>query len=163
MVPTGSILTTNPVAAPSVPNLIPPVIPGLLSNLQVTNVPGKLSNLILAHVPLSIKNKVWSYMYINVGSLLDNYSNPDEEKQFNFFPDRVNQKISFKAPNKYAQITSFNAWNKAFHMLIELIAVKWPTLCLPMIQYMHIIHEQAGKFPFTQVYSYDKQFHTGRL
>ena len=98
-------------------------------------------------------------MYIDLGSLLDNYTNPDKEEQFNFFSNRLNQKISFKPTNKYAQITSFNAWNKAFHILIELISAKGPHLCLPMVQYMHIINKQAGKFPFNQVYSYDKRFH----
>ena len=99
-------------------------------------------------------------MYIDLGSLLDNNtSNPDEEEQFDFFPDHVNQRISFKLTNKHAQINSFNAWNKAFRVLIELMEAKWNNLCLPMVQYKHIINEQAGKFPFQQVYAYDKHFH----
>ena len=163
--------TSHPVTGPPVQgalaqqttldaNTILPILLGIAANLQVSNTPGKLSNLISAHVPLTIKNKVWSYMYIDLGSLLDNNtSNPDEEEQFDFFPDHVNQRISFKLTNKHAQINSFNAWNKAFRVLIELMEAKWNNLCLPMVQYKHIINEQAGKFPFQQVYAYDKHFH----
>ena len=81
-------------------------------------------------------------MYIDLGFLLDNNTNnPDEEEQFNFFPDHVNQRISFKPTNKHALINSFNSWNKAFRVLIDIMATKWNHLCLPMVKYMHIINE----------------------
>ena len=74
-------------------------------------------------------------------------------------PDRQTNSITFKVSNKYVNITSFALWNKAFRILIELTACKWPHLCLPMVQYSHFINKQSGKFPFQQVYAYDKKFH----
>ena len=129
-----------------------------MSQLNVSNLPGKTQSIISVHVPLSVKNKVWAYTYVDLGSLLANYNNPDEEEQFDFFPDHINQCISFKPSNKHAQITNIATWNKAFRVLIELSALKWPHLCLPMVQYMHIINKESGKFPFAQIYSYDKCF-----
>ena len=138
---------------------IPPVMPGILPQLTSTNMPGKTLNIISAHVPLSVKNKVWSYAYIDLATLLESTCNPDKEEQLDFFPDRATNKISFHPTTKHQSINTFNAWNKAFRVLTKLLAIKWPQLCLPLLQYTHLINEQAGKFPFAQVYAYAKRFH----
>ena len=138
---------------------IPPVMPGILPQLTSTNMPGKALNIISAHVPLSIKNEVWLYAYVELATLLESTSNPDKEEQFNFFPDRATNKISFCPTTKHHSSNTFNAWNRASRVLTKLLAIKWPQLCLPLLQYAHLINEQAGKFPFTQVYAYDKRFY----
>ena len=121
--------------------------------------PGKPLDIIIStHVPQSVKNKGWAYSSVDLGALRDSY-NPDEQEQFDLLPDRQTNNITLRASNKHVSITSFALWNKAFRILIELTACKWPHLCLPMIQYSHFINEQSGKFPFQQVYAYDKKFH----
>ena len=141
------------------PHIIPPIILAMISSLQFHNLPGKTQCKISNHVGQSIKNKIWSYSYVDLGALLDSNTNPEDEEEYDLFPDRTNNCFSFKPSNKHASITSFSVWNQAFHVLIEITCVKWPHLCLPMVQYSHIISEQAGKFPFQQVCSYDKCFH----
>ena len=116
--------------------------------------PGKHLNIISSHVPLSLKNKVWSYVYVDLGTLLESTTNPDEEA-FNLIPDKHQQNWP---TTKHHNINTFSAWNKAFRVLTELLAFKWPNLCLPLVHYFHLINEQAGKFPFSQVYAYDKYF-----
>ena len=127
---------------------IPPVMPGMVQQLQSTNLPGKNYNIISAHVPLTIKNKVWAYLYVDLGSLLESSTNPDEEEKYDLFPDKVSNKISFRPTTKHHSITTFAAWNRAFRVLTELLAIKWPQLCLQLVQYIHLINEQVGKFPF---------------
>ena len=125
-------------------------MPGILPQLQSTNMPGKKLNIISAHIPLSIKSKVWSCTYVNLGTLLESTTNnPDEEEEYDFFPDCSSNKISFRPTTKHHTINTFSAWNKAFRVLTELLAIEWPQLCLPLIQYTHLINEQAGKFPFS--------------
>ena len=97
-------------------------------------------------------------MYVDLGTLLESTTNPDEEEEFDLIPDRSTNKIPIRLTTKHHNINTFSAWNKAFRVLTELLAFKWPNLCLPLVQYSHLINEQAGKFPFTQVYAYDKCF-----
>ena len=143
----------------STSNYIPPIMPGVITAFNQTDLPGKpIDVLISTHVPQSIKNKVLSYSYVDLGVLIDTH-NPDKQEQFDLMPDRQTNNITLKASNKHVNITSFTLWNKAFHILIELTTCKWPHLCLPMVHYSHFINKQAGKFPFQQVYAYDKKFH----
>ena len=111
---------------PDQQNRIPPILPGVLPNLQFHNLPGKIHTRISDHGGQTTKNKIWSYSYIDLGTLLDNNNNPDDEEAYDLFPDRTNNCISFKPSNKHASITSFSAWNNTFHVLIEIMAVKWP-------------------------------------
>ena len=62
-------------------------MPGILPQFQSTNMPGKQVNIVSAHVPLSTKNKVWSYTYLDLEILLESITNPDEEEEFDIFPD----------------------------------------------------------------------------
>ena len=89
-------------------------------HLQFHNLPGKTQCKISNHVWQAIKNKIWSYSYVDLGALLDSNTNPEDEEEYDLFPDRTNNCISFKPSNKHASITSFSAWNQAFHVLIEI-------------------------------------------
>ena len=73
---------------------IPPVMLGMVQQLQSTNLSGKNYNIISVHVPLTIKNKVWAYSYVDLGSLLESSTNPDEEEEYDLFPDKVSNKMS---------------------------------------------------------------------
>ena len=84
-------------------------MPGILQQLQSNNMPGKHLNIISAHVPLTVKNKVWSYAYIDLSTLLESTNNPDEEEEYDFFPDCSSNKISFRSTTKYHTINTFSA------------------------------------------------------
>ena len=163
MPPVPATMTTTMTQQPALttaqlPNYIPPIMPGAVTAFNQSDLPGKPLDIIIStHVPQSIKNKVWSYNYIDLGVLIDTH-NPDEQEQFDLMPDRQTNNIMLKATNKHVNITSFALWNKAFQILIKLTACKWPQLCLPMVQYSHFINKQSGKFPFQQVYTYNKKF-----
>ena len=105
-------------------------MPGMVQQLQSTNLPGKNFNIISAHVPLTIKNRVWAYSYVDLGSLLESSTNPDEEEEYDLFQDKVSNKISFRPTTKHHSITTFAPWNRAFRVLTKLLAIKWPQLCL---------------------------------
>ena len=47
-------------------------------------------------------------------------------------------------------------WNKAFRIFTEIYCLKFPSKCINLVQYLGILNNLAGKFPFTQVYNYDK-------
>ena len=93
------------------PHIIPPIMPGVIPSLQFHNLPGKIQCKISNHVGQAIKNKIWSYSYVDLGALLDSNTNPEDEEEYDLFPDRTNNCISFKPSNKHASITSFSAWN----------------------------------------------------
>ena len=48
--------------------------------------------------------------------------------------------------------------NKAFRVLIEIVALKWPDQCLPMVQYAAELCDNIGRFPFPVSYNYDVKF-----
>ena len=150
--------TTTAIATQQSIQNIPPVMPGVIQQLQSTNMPSKHYNIISAHVPLTIKNKVWSYSYVDLGTLLESSTSPHEEEEYDLFLDKVSNKISFRPTTKHHTINMFAAWNRALRVLTKLLAIKWPHLCLQLVQYTHLINKQAGKFPFSQVYAYDKRF-----
>ena len=75
------------------------------------------------HLPQNIKNKVWQYQYIDLGMLI-NTDQVADELTYYFFPDHDENKISFTPSKLHGKINNFTAWKKAFHILMELIAIK---------------------------------------
>lgn len=120
--------------------------------------PGKHTDIIIStHTTLTIKNKVWAHSYVDLGALIDSQTSDDEER-FYLVPDCATNNVTFKSNHMHVQITSFAFWTKAFRILTELMACRWPQLCLPILQYSYFINKQAGKFLFQQVYTYDEKF-----
>ena len=69
-VPVAAVTTPAPPITgvqPAESQIIPLVIPRMVSQLNMSNLPGNTQSIISAHVPLTIKNKVWSYMYVDLG------------------------------------------------------------------------------------------------
>ena len=56
------------------------------------------------------------------------------------------------------KIDSWGQWNKAFHFFTKIYTVKYPFKCMQLVQYAGLLNNLAGKFPFYQVYNYDKEF-----
>ena len=64
-------------------------------------------------------------------------------------------RLSLTASKPRGKVDSYVAWNKAFRVYIEIVALKWPDQWLPMVQYSTDINDNAGKFPFGTTYNYN--------
>ena len=67
-------------------------------------------------------------------------------------------KLSLTTAKPKAKVDLYNLWNKAFRVLTEIFALKWPDQCLPMVQYAAEISDNIGKFSFATTYNYDIKF-----
>ena len=65
--------------------------------------------------------------------------------------------LTFKK-TKTNKVDGWVMWNKALHIFIEIYSLKFPSKCINLVQYSGILNNLAGKFPFAQVYNYDKDF-----
>ena len=65
--------------------------------------------------------------------------------------------LTFKK-TKTNKVDGWAMWNKAFCIFIEIYCLKFPSKCINLVQYSGILNNLAKKFPFAQVYSYDKDF-----
>ena len=150
---TTTVTTTMPVGAQP-PILVPAP---MMSALSVWDAAGNLQLKIANHMLVATRSKIWQYQYVDLHSLINTDSVPDK-LTYDFYPDHDENKISFKAAKLHGKITNYTSWNKAFHILTELISVKWPEKCLDMVRYAAIISDLQDKFPFQQAYAYDKKF-----
>ena len=142
-VTTARVATTMPAGAQP-PTLVP--APMMIA-LSVWDAAGNLQLKKANHVPVATRNKIWQYQY----------SVPDEVT-YDFYPDHVENKISFKAAKLHGKIANYTTWNKTFHILTELISVKWPKKCLDMVRYAAIISDLPGKFPSSKPMCMTKSF-----
>ena len=116
------------------------------------------------HVANSMKKWIWVGQFIDLAYLLETQQVPEDSKSHEFAcsssanPNRP----SLTASKPKGKIDSYAAWNKAFRVYIELVALKWPDQCLPMVQYSTDINDNAGKFLFSTTYNYDIKFHLRR-
>ena len=153
---TTTMVTTTMLVGAQPPTLLP--LP-MMHALSARDAAGNLQLKIANHVLVATRNKIWQYQYVDLASL--NTDIVPDEVTYGFYPNHDENKISFKAAKLHGKITNYTSWNKAFHILTELIAVKCPNKCLDMVQYVATISDLQGKFPFQQAYAYDKKFHQG--
>ena len=111
------------------------------------------------HVSTSLKKKIWVGQYINLAYLLETHPVPEDDKAYEFSCLNNNtNKLSLTTAKPKAKVDSYTSWNKAFRVLIEIVALKWPDQCLPMVQYATELCDNIGKFPFQVSYNYDVKF-----
>ena len=61
---------------------------------------------------------------------------PDDNKAYVFSCSNNNtNKLSLTTAKPKAKVDSYTSWNKAFRVLIEIVALQWPDQYLPMFQY----------------------------
>ena len=126
-----------------------------LQLLSPWDTPGKCHLLILArHVKDKVKRKIWANNYVDFSDLLDK----DKDDQPLHVTQSNNGLLTFKK-TKTNKVDGWATWNKAFHIFIEIYCLKFPSKCINLVQYSGILNNLVGKFPFTQVYNYDKDFH----
>ena len=96
--------------------------------------------------------------FIDLAYLLETQPVSEDSKSYEFScSNSANpNRLSLTASKPYV------AWNKAFRVYIELVVLKWPDQCLPMVQYIADINDNAGKFSFSTMYNYDIKFHLRR-
>ena len=134
----------------------------LINALAASAIPGiKGQPYLSLHVANSSKKHIWVGQFIDLAYLLETQPVPEDSKSYEFAcsnsanPNRLSLTV-FKPKGK---IDSYAAWNKAFRVYIELVALKWPDQCLSMVQYSADINDNAGKFPFSTTHNYDIKFH----
>ena len=64
--------------------------------------------------------------------------------------------LTFKT--KINKVDGWAMWNKAFCIFTEIYCLKFPSKCINLVQYIGILNNLIGKFPFVQVYDNDKDF-----
>ena len=132
----------------------------LVNALDFKMTPGKMPKPILSiHVSASIKKKIWVGQYINLAYLLKTQLVPEDDKAYEFSCSNNNtHKLSLTTTKPKAKLDSYTSLNKAFRVLIDIVALKWPDQCLPMVQYAAELCNNIGKFPFQVSYNYDVKF-----
>ena len=99
------------------------------------------------HVLASIKKRIWTSQYVDLVYLLETQPVPDDDKAYEFSCSNSNtNKLSLTTAKPKAKVDSYNSWNKAFRVLTEIVALKWPDQCLPMVQYAAKISDNIGRF-----------------
>ena len=99
---------------------------------------GKTHTLILArHVKDEVKRKIWANTY--------------------FVMQSNNGLLTFKK-TKINKVDGWAMWNKVFCIFTEIYCLKFPSKCINLVQYIGILNNLIGKFPFVQVYNNDKDF-----
>ena len=148
---------SHPVAATSAPQ----GALELMSIQQVREQQGKHFRPILSkHVPDNICRHIWANKYINFQYLIK--SDPKEEIAYQFVPasntNSTSLPVTLEPVKPKVKIDGWVTWNKAMCMFIEIYCMKYPEHCMQLLQYTGLLNNLSDKFPFHQVYAYDKEF-----
>ena len=97
--------------------------------------------------------------YTDLTYLLETQLVPEDDKAYEFSCSNNNtNKLSLTTAKPKAKVDSYTSWNKAFRVLIEIVALKWLDQCFPMVQYSAELCDNTGKFTFQVSYNYDVKF-----
>ena len=130
----------------------------LMSAQATRNQPGKYFKPLLSkHIPDHLRCRIWANKYINFQYLIE--ADPTEEVTYQFVPTNTNNTGLTLAPVKpKAKLDGWVAWNKVMRMFMEIYCMKYPNHCMQLLQYVGLLNNLSDKFPFHQVYAYDKEF-----
>ena len=91
--------------------------------------------------------------------MLETQPVPEDDKAYEFSCSNNNtNKLSLTTAKPKAKVDSYTSWNKAFRVLIEIVALKSPDQCLPIVKYAAELCNNIGKFPLQVSYNYDVKF-----
>ena len=117
---------------------------------------GKSPHYVIAkHVPDNIKKCIWANKYVDFQYLIE--SDPTEEIVYQLVASS-NNAVALKPAKPKSKLDGWATWNKAFRMFTEIYCMKYPDRSIKLLQYSGRLNNLAGKFPFEQVYAYDKEF-----
>ena len=88
-----------------------------------TTAPGnKHEPLLSMHVSASIKKRIWAGQYVDLAYLLETQLVPDDDKAYEFSCSNSNtNKLSLTTAKPKVKVDSYNPWNKAFRVLMEIV------------------------------------------
>ena len=140
-----------PVTADSAPQ-------ATLDLLTARDMPGKGFRILLSkHVPANIKCRVWANKYVDFAYLIE--SDPTEETTYQFVQSTTNPgTLTLAQAKSSSKIDGWVSWNKALRIFTEIYCMKYPNKCMQLLQYAGILNNLSSRFPFDQVYRYDKEF-----
>ena len=100
----------------------------LVNALDFKTAPGNKPEPILSmNVSASIKKKIWVGQYIDLAYLLETQPVPDDDKAYELSCSNNNtNKLSLTTAKPKAKVDFYTSWNKAFWVLIEIVALRWP-------------------------------------
>lgn len=132
----------------------------LVNALTVSTVPGNQNEPILSlHVSQSLKKRIWVGEYVDLAYLIETNPVPEDDKSYEFAcTSNSTNKLSLTTAKPKAKVDTYTAWNKAFRVLTEIVALCDPSQCLPMVQYAAELNDNIGKFTFPVTYQYDMKF-----
>ena len=141
----------GPVAADSAPQ-------ATLDMLTAPNMPGKGFRMFLSkHVPANIKHRIWSNRYVDFAYLIE--SDPTKETPYQFVQSTTNPgTLTLAQAKSSSKIDGWVCWNKVLRIFTEIYCMKYPNKCMQLLQYSGILNNLSSRFPFDQVYRYDKEF-----
>ena len=133
----------------------------MMSVQQVRDQQGKRVRPILSkHVQDNIRRRIWSNKYVNFQYLIE--ADPREEVTYQFVPNTNTSSasipVTLEPVKPKVKIDGWVTWNKAMRMFIEIYCMKYPEHCMQLVQYSGLLNNLSDKFPFYQVYAYDKEF-----
>ena len=112
-----------------------------------------------SHLDEKLRDKIIQGGYVDLAKLLPRDRLDREEDH------RLEQVIrggqSFFVPMSEKNVTpvnSFNRWEQAFRLYLNVYSRGNPTRVSELIQYIHVIEVANGAFPWENVYRYDKEF-----
>ena len=106
---------------------------------------------------------MWAGEYIDLAYLLETNPVLEDEKSYEFACTcNSTDKLSLTTAKPKAKIDSYNSSNKAFRVLTEIVTLRDPLPCLPIVQYAAELNDNIGKFTFPVTYQYDMKFRLKR-
>ena len=127
-----------------------------LDMLTACEMPGKGFGMLLSkHVPANIKRRIWSNKYVDFAYLIE--SDPTEETPYQFVESTTNPgTLTLAQAKSSSKIDGWVTWNKAVRIFTEIYCMKYPNKCMQLLQYSGILNNLSSRFPFDQVYRYDR-------
>ena len=119
--------------------------------------PGKTFTFLLSkHVPDNIRRRIWANRVVDFAFLLQ--PDPHEDETLEFVRTGDSNALSLRKTKAKGKVDNWIAWNKALRVFTEIYCMKYPNRCMPLLQYSGLLNNLSSKFPFDQVYAYDKEF-----
>ena len=112
--------------------------------------------LLSKHVPDNVRRHIWANRVVDFALLV--HPEYSEEETYKFVCSSTNKTLSLPKPRPKGKIDGWITWNRALRTFTEIYCMKYPKCCMPLLQYSGLLNNLSHKFPFDQVYAYDKEF-----
>ena len=113
-----------------------------------------------SHVEVALQEKVKRGEYVDLAKLLPRERNLHSEDQRMELVNRGGQSFFIPVSDRDSGggITSFNKWEQAFRVFMNIYLQTHPNRSGELLQYAHIIFTASSSYIWDNVYTYDKEF-----